>query len=179
MTTGRGEIDRGGRPQSPRFRQNELGYRLEQAIQYGVVEEVDFTTARARVRIVAEDGEGNGRLSNWIPWTTGNADSGNGNWNPLQVGAQVAMLSPSGDAAQGFIVPGVYRDANPPPSNSEHEYRQSYEDGTQITHNKDTSSYEIAVPAGGQISLSVGGSSLVITDGEIIMTTPKFTGVQG
>lgn len=178
MTTGRGEVDRSGRPQSPRMKQNELSYRLEQAIQYGVVEEVDFAKAKARVRIVAEDGV-NGRLSNWIPWSTGNADSGNGNWNPLQVGAQVAMLAPSGDAAQAFIIPGVYRDANPPPSNNEHEYKQSYEDGTTITHNKDTSSYDMVVPAGGQINLACGGSSIVITDGEIILTTPKFTGVQG
>lgn len=179
MTTGRGEVDRNGTPQSPRLKQNELTARLDQVVQYGVVEEVDHSRGRARVRTTPQDDQGNGRLSNWIPWSTGNSDSGNGNWNPLQIGAQVAMLAPSGDAAQALILPGVYSDGNPPPSKSEHEYVQSYEDGTTIKHNKDTSAYEMVVPAGGQLTISCGSSSITITDGEIILTTPKFTGVQG
>lgn len=168
MTAGRGEYDRGGRPQSPRAKQNDLTTRLEHMMQYGVVEEVDHARGRARVRMSQPDGE-NGRVTNWIPWTNGHADSGSNQSNPLQVGAQVVVAAPSGDQAHGFIIPGIHSDANPPPSSDGNTYSQTFEDGTTITHNKDSSSYELSVPAGGQFVIRVGGTSLTITDGNVVI----------
>ncbi len=43
--------------------------------------------------------------------------SGSGaDWAPLKVGQQVTMLCPSGDPANGFVLPGGFHDQNPAPS---------------------------------------------------------------
>lgn len=162
MTTGRGNFDRHGRPQPVQGDLTELRNRLEQTVQFGTVEEVDHEKTLARVRF------SEGRVSNWITWTSGNADSGNGNSQPLQVGAQVAVLAPSGNAEQGFIIPGVYRESHERYDKSGDVYGNKYEDGTIIQFNKKEKRYDINIPSG-TAHVSVGGASITITDGAIVM----------
>jgi phage baseplate assembly protein V len=170
MTAGRGQYDRRGKPQSPTIRLNALQRRLEQSVQYGRVEEVDHAKARARVRISSPNALTEGRVTDWIPWSTGLADSGSVNWNPLQVGAQVVVMAPSGDPRQASILPGVYQNAHPSFSDSGSLYGSQYSDGGKMTYDTESSQYDISVPGGGAIKLGCGASSIEITDGKITVT---------
>jgi phage baseplate assembly protein V len=164
MSTGRGNFDRHGRPQSPQADITELRNRMDQVVQYGTVEEVDHEKSLARIRFSPT------RVSNWIPWATGNADSGKNNSNPLQEKAQVAVFAPSGDAARGFIMPGVYRESTSRFDSSGDVYGDKYEDGTMITFNKATKVYEIAIPSG-TANIKVGGVTITVVDNKVTITS--------
>ena len=84
---------------------SELYRRLNNLLRVGKVAEVDYATAKARVKI--------GKITtDFLPWLTPSTAL----WFPLKKGEQVAVLSPFGDLQMGMILPALYQTAKPPPS---------------------------------------------------------------
>lgn len=168
MSAGRGQFDRNGRPQTPTAKLADHTSRLENMIQYGTISQVDWGRNRYRVRTSPT------RETDWLPMATGAADSGAITSNPMQVGAQVAVLSPSGDQSMGFIIPGVYQDAHKRYDESGDEYGTKYPDGSHVGFNKDTGTFDVSVPSG-KVNLSVGDASIVVVNGSVTIKVGGFT----
>ena len=191
MAQGRGYEDRRAL-EGINYRLRDLERRMGSVVQYGRVKEVDYEKRRAKVEFFPEDGDQPARTTGWIPWSQGTNDKGAQDWQPLQEDSQVAVLAAAGDPANGIILSaGVnYNDeennrdyrpwVEPEDEGSEAKrknmYGRQYADGTKDYHNQDGSSRVIEVPAGGSITFKVGSSSIVITDGEVVVTTPRFRG---
>lgn len=77
-------------------------------MRVGRVSEVDYTQAKARVKI----GE---ITTDFMPWLTPSTAM----WIPLKQGEQVVVLSPGGDLRFGIILPALYQTAKPAPSTDE------------------------------------------------------------
>jgi phage baseplate assembly protein gpV len=146
--TGRGYADR-DEQQSPSYRLAELERRADKAAQYGTVEEVDYEKHLVRVRFgpkKPEDGsagqnknkDDDGTLSDWRPYHVANADSNRVDHNPIQKGAQVAFISPSGDPAQGFVFAGKYQKDHKSWSKNGDVYGTQYKDKSQSSYNVKT-----------------------------------------
>ena len=88
----------------------EVDRRLANIVTLGSIAAVDVANAVAQVQI-------GGILTDWLPWLTARAGNDITWWAP-EVGEQVVILSPSGDLAQGVVLPGLYQTAHPAPSNS-------------------------------------------------------------
>lgn len=91
-------------------RVSELYRRINNMIRVGVVIDVNYQTARARVQI--------GEISTgFLPWTVPSTTT----WFPLQQGEQVIVLAPNGDLGFGIIIPSLYQTAKPAPSSDDSE----------------------------------------------------------
>ncbi len=66
-------------------------------------------------------------------------------WSPVAVGERCAMLSPGGEDFSAFVLPALYSDAFAPPS-----------------------------AAGARFMASVGRSSIVMTDADILLSAPHI-----
>lgn len=102
-----------GRLRSLDYHLAEIERRLANTIRMGTVKEVDAQAGKARVEI-AKNAEGQPVLTPLLKWSehAGKIKT----WIPLVEGEQVMVVAPSGDLAQGWIVPGGFSDANPSPS---------------------------------------------------------------
>jgi phage baseplate assembly protein V len=107
----------------------ELERRQANAIRYGTVAEVDYATARVKIK--------SGNITTaWLPWAAGRASGAKRRWDPPEVGEQVAVISPGGDMAQGLVLPGVYQDSAAAPSDSPDKDAMVYSDGTVIEYDR-------------------------------------------
>lgn len=97
--------------------------------------DVDYVKARCRV-------ETGGLQTDWLPWFTRRAGTTN-EWDPVSVGEQCLVLSPSGDPAAGFVLVGLYSDSNPHESNDPKLYRTRWENGDTLTHHAGTGHTEL------------------------------------
>ena len=153
----------------------DLGRRIACLIQVGTIEQINFKTQRARIRIA-------GMLTNWLIWSPGISSSTENTWTPLAIGDQVMVFSPSGDTANGFIVSGILSERVPvpdePPDWLEVVHQVHYKGGSTFQHNHNTNETIWDIPGNGKFTIRVGISSIVIENGEIIVTTPKHTGVR-
>ena len=83
----------------------ELFRRMNNILRVGKVCEVDYAKAKARVQI--------GKITTaFLPWLTPSTSA----WIPLKNGEQVVVLSPNGDLKMGMILPALYQNAKPAPS---------------------------------------------------------------
>jgi phage baseplate assembly protein V len=129
----------------------ELQRRLANVVRVGTVEEADFSAARVKVRM-------GGILTGWLPMS-GIRAGGVRVWSPLTVGEQVTVFSPSGDLAQGLVMPGTYCDANASPGNSETAINIVFPDGSTLDWDAGTLNFETAGVAkikAGTIELEAG-----------------------
>ena len=83
----------------------ELFRRVNNLLRVGRVVSVDYTAARARVKI-------GDITTDFLPWMTPSTNV----WIPLKNGEQVVVLSPCGDLGFGMILPSLYQTAAPMPS---------------------------------------------------------------
>ncbi|MDG6896587.1 hypothetical protein A6A19_00900 [Actinobacillus delphinicola] len=104
--------------------------RIENIVRYGTIEEIDFNTARARVRT----GE---IITDWLPWTVNRAGTTT-IWSPPTKGEQVVVLSPSGELQLGVIILGLYTTNAPSPSQDAQAHVIKFADGATITYNQQT-----------------------------------------
>ncbi len=77
-------------------------------VQYGIIKEVDLGICKAIVSFNAE------AESPSLPFL----QSPNA-WNPIKIGDQVIVISPSGDIEQGFIIPLIYKAGEAPSTEAE------------------------------------------------------------
>ena len=111
---------------------SELFRRVSNIIRIGKVISVDYSKAKAKVKI--------GNLTtDFMPWLTPSTSA----WIPLKNGEQVLVLSPNGDLRMGMILPALYQSSKTPPAH----------DSNKITFNVDVN-HKGAITATGNISTS-------------------------
>jgi phage baseplate assembly protein gpV len=164
------------------FRITELERRLANVIRSGVVVDVNYQTAKCRVAF------GN-ILTEELPFFASSA-GGTKSWSPPSVGETVVVFSPSGEINIGFVLCGIYTNANPANSNSPSKTKTTFSDGNSIEY--DTATHTLTVVSGSNVtvncpqvnlngSVSVSGSVTVsgdVTAGGISLKTHKHGGVK-
>lgn len=148
----------------------DLFRRLENIVRRGRVEELDAANARIKARIGTN-------VTGWLPWLALRASSDSA-WHAPAVGEQILVLSESGDFNNGVALTGIYQAAHPAPSNNPAVKLDRFSDGAEVSYDKDAHRYTLDVPAGGEILLRIGNTSLSLTDTGTTLTTPAFEGVQ-
>lgn len=144
----------------------EQARQLGNMIQFGTIAELDAAAARVRVTV-------GGNTTAWLPWLTLRAGQDRAWWAP-EPGEQVVVLAPTGDMAQGLVLPGVYSDASPAPASSAEITRQQWKDGAFIQYDREAHRYDLDVPPGGYVKLRIGATTLLLEDGKATLTTPEL-----
>ncbi|QGM46737.1 phage baseplate assembly protein V [Methylocystis heyeri] len=103
------------------FQVAELHRRLAAVVQVGTVK--SFDPKSGAVLDVGYDTH-----SVPVGWHAGSG----ADWAPLKVGQQITFLCPSGDPANGFVIPGGFHDANPAPSQSSDEDLRAQRNGNRL-----------------------------------------------
>jgi phage baseplate assembly protein V len=152
---------------APDAGRSDIERRVANTIRYGVIAEADYARARVRVRA----GE---TLTDWIPFATARA-GGDRTWHPVEVGEQVLLAAPHGDLRQAVVMGAVNSSPNPAPGDRATLSRTVYEDGTSITYDREAHSYSMDVNSAGGITINIGGSSIFLDDGKIMLSSNGST----
>lgn len=129
------------------FTLNDLGRRLANIIRIGIIFEIDYQTAKARVKI--------GDLeTNWLPWVNANSQN-NKSWNPPQIDEQVIILSPGGELNQAVILPSLYK--NNAAENSADIQSIVYKDGSKISFDHKAGNLDLDIK--GNATIKVTGNA--------------------
>lgn len=121
--------------------------RIAAMLQPGVIEEIDYKTALARVRV-------NNWVSAWLPWHSSAAGTVS-IWNPPSVGEQCLILAVSGQPELGFILPGFYTKTHPIADSREKVTTISFPDGAKVSH--DWENGELTVSGSKTINIESSG----------------------
>ena len=106
--------------------------------------------------------------SAWVRWHSLAAGKAR-HWRSPSLGEQGVLFSPSGEAAQGTFIPGLYGNAGTPPDNRDHVEVWRFADGGSLVYDWKAKSYTITLPSG-TVTISVGGASAVVTDSSVTVT---------
>lgn len=87
----------------------ELLQKIENLIRQGVI----YETKGDRVKV--KSGQ---NITTWLPWLTHRSGKNRTWWRP-SIGEQVLILSPSGNLNLGVVLPSIYSDEFPAPSNTD------------------------------------------------------------
>lgn len=128
---------------------------------------VDLAAAMVRVS------DGAGWTSAWVRWHSQAAGKAR-HWRAPSMGEQGALISPSGEPAQGTFVPGLYGNAGAQPDNRDHVEVWRFDDGGSLIYDWQAKSYSISLPSG-TVAINVGGSSAVVTDNAIDAAAANIT----
>lgn len=153
----------------------ELSRRLENLIRVGVIAEADYTIARVRVTYATD--ENNAPVNtNWLPWLTQRAGN-DADWWPPEVGEQVLLICPSGDLAQGFVLPAVYQQNHPAPDSVATKRRINFADGSFFEYDRAAHKFTLTVNGGdcmlnttGNLDAAIGGDALINASGNLDAT---------
>ena len=131
------------------FNLNDLARRLANIIRLGQIFAIDYTAAKARVKI--------GNLeTDWLPWITSNSGE-NKDWNPPEIDEQVMILSPCGELNQGVIFPSLYRGSAP--ENSGDIKSITFADGSKISFNSASGNLDLDIK--GDATIKVAGNAKI------------------
>ena len=78
----------------------------------------------------------------WLPWFTNRAGKSKSWWRP-SIGEQVFILSPNGNLELGCVLPSLYCDDNPAPSQSNDGYLVEFPDGASFEYEPESSTLTI------------------------------------
>lgn len=120
---------------------------------------VDLAAAKVRVS------DGAGWTSAWVRWHSQAAGKAR-HWRAPSLDEQGALISPSGEPAQGTFVPGLYGNAGAQPDNRDHVEVWRFDDGGSLVYDWQAKTYTIDLP-GGTVSIKVGSTEAVLTDDAI------------
>lgn len=159
------------------------------AVTFGKVQEVDYAKARLRVLVGDEDDDEGHLITGWLPMPGARAGN-DSDWHPLEVNERVAILSESGELQNGVVIPaGLYNDDFPAPGNKAGLWIRKFQDGGQITYDRDTGEWLIegiskattkvgestVVTEPDKVTATVGGGVATIKDDEITLTVGGVT----
>ena len=130
--------------------------RLENLVRPGTIAEVDLAAARCRVKT-------GGLTTGWLPWFAVRAGTTR-DWDPPTVNEQCLVISPSGALEHGFVLLGLFSDANPAPSSSGNICRRTYPDGAVIDYDHANHRLSAILPDGGQAELQATGGITILGD---------------
>ncbi|MNJ35474.1 Phage-related baseplate assembly protein [compost metagenome] len=116
---------------------------------------VDLAAAKVRVS------DGAGWTSAWLRWHSQAAGKAR-HWRAPSLGEQGALISPSGEPAQGTFVPGLYGNAGAQPDNRDHVEVWRFDDGGSLVYDWQANTYTIELPSG-TVSIKVGSTEAVLT----------------
>jgi phage baseplate assembly protein V len=102
------------------FLLSEMNRRLLQIVRIGVIQEIDYSKAKARVKV-------GDNLTGWRLWISLSKA-----WMPPTVGDQVVVLSPNGDFEQSVIMPALYSNKKPAPSDEEEEIMFKFSENSHV-----------------------------------------------
>jgi phage baseplate assembly protein V len=136
---------------------------LSDQVIKGYVVAVDLVAGKLRMS------DGTDWVSAWVKWHALAAGKAR-HWRSPSLGEQGALISPSGDPAQGTFVPGLYGNAGPQPDNRDHVEVWRFDDGGSLVYDWQAKSYTITLPSG-TVTIKVGSSTAVITDDTITAKT--------
>lgn len=142
---------------------SELNRQIANLVRIGTVAELDEANARVKLSV-------SGLTTDWLPWSAARAGKTR-TWSPPQVGEQVVMLSPFGDMGQAVIIGSLFSDTDPAPAASKDQETTVYPDGASVDHNSATHVTTVTLNSGGTLNAMVGGSSVVITTGKILLSS--------
>ena len=125
----------------------------------GYVVAVDLDAGKLRMS------DGTGWSSAWVRWHSLAAGKAR-HWRAPSLGEQGALISPSGDPAQGTFIPGLYGNAGERPDNRDHVEVWRFDDGGSLIYDWEANSYTIKLPTG-TVNIEVGSSKAVVTDDAI------------
>lgn len=150
--------------------------RSADAIKFGIVKEVDYAKARARV-IIGDEEDPDGHLhTGWLPFGSLRA-RGDREWHPPESGERVVVLSESGEVQNGVVIPlGLYSDEDPPPGDRAGLWRKTFADGGKIEYDRATGGF--VVEGKSDVTLKVGGVTLKVSASGVEITggTVKHNG---
>lgn len=142
-------------------------------VKFGVVKEVDYTKARVRVSIGDESDENGHLVTGWLPMAGGRA-RGDTDWHPLEEGERVMVLSESGELQNGMVLPaGLYSDEDPAPGDKAGLWRKKFSDGATLEYDRDSG--ELGFTAMSKTVIKVGGATITVTDGSIVLSAGGTT----
>lgn len=119
----------------------DLERRLSNIIRFGHVSETDLAESPPQVRVELDDGA----PTDWLPWVTTRAGRTK-HWSPPDIGESVVILSPSGELAQGRVLPGCFYDAFLANGADQDLDRVTYPDGSVIEY--DSAAHHLTVTVG-------------------------------
>jgi phage baseplate assembly protein V len=141
----------------------ELQRQISNLFRIGTVAELDEANARVKLNV-------SGLTTDWLPWGAARAGKTR-TWSPPQVGEQVMMASPFGDLGQGVIVGSLFSDENAAPAASKDQETTVYDDGATVDHNSASHATTVTLNAGGTLTATVGGSSVVMNTSKILLSS--------
>jgi phage baseplate assembly protein V len=147
----------------------ELQRRMALMIRVGAVSAVDASDPKGP-RCMVSNG---GLETDWLPWLAPRAGADSEFWAP-EIGEQAVVFSPFGDQAQGIVLFGIPQDALPAPETNPDRHVRKYKDGAVVSYDRAAHDYLVSVPAGGNITLQVGSTSLVLQDGKATLNASEF-----
>jgi len=141
----------------------DLTKRLSNIIRIGTIFEINYQTAKARVKI--------GELeTDFLPWANSNSGSNN-IWNPPEIDEQVVILSPSGDLSQAIILPSLYKNNA---SDSDQNIKSiTYQDGSKISFNVSSGTLDLDLK--GDVIIKVVGNANIEGDNINITASSNIT----
>lgn len=146
------------------FAISELSRKLANIIRIGIVKEVDYEKAKARVKI----GE---FLTDFLPWITSRAGEER-SWLPPSINEQVVILSPLGELSLGVVLAGIYQQNYSAPENSEMINSLVFQDGTKLSYDKESKNLEISVVD--KLIFKVGKSEIEMTKSGIKLKAERI-----
>lgn len=145
------------------FRVAELERRGRNRSRIGTVTEIDPQRGLARVEL-ATGVNGAPFVSGWIPWQEQAAGAARTHFPP-SVGQQVRVRSQSGDLTDAEIEASLPSSTNTRPSSKGNEYVIVEVGSARV----------VVSDGGGTLRMSVGASSITLTDGAIVIEGADIT----
>ncbi|OJH30456.1 Phage-related baseplate assembly protein [Armadillidium vulgare] len=146
------------------FAISELNRKLANIVRIGLVKEIDYEKAKAKVKI----GE---IVTDFLPWITSRAGEER-SWLPPSINEQVVILSPLGELSLGVVLAGIYQQNYSAPENSEMINSLVFQDGTKLLYDKESKNLEISVVD--KLNFKVGKSEIEMTKSGIKLKAERI-----
>lgn len=143
----------------------EMDRRLANILRYGTIAQIDEAGGLVKVDI----GE---LVTDWLRWGEQRAGAGVRTWTPPEIGEQVMVFSPGGELSQGIVGYSIYQTLYPQNGSLKTKYRVDYADGAYLEYDRVGHHWHVDVPAAGSITLHIGGTTLLLQNGQATLTTP-------
>ncbi|ELY7545513.1 phage baseplate assembly protein V [Cronobacter turicensis] len=109
---------------------------LRNLIRIGTVSTVNLDDGLCRI-------DTGNNTTGWLHWLSARAGKTR-SWNAPSVGEQVLVLCIGGELDTGFVLPGIFSDANPAPSASSDALHWSFPDGAVIEYEPASGALQVA-----------------------------------
>jgi phage baseplate assembly protein V len=121
----------------------------------GTIVSVDLAGATCRLEV----GE---IVTGDLPWLAPRAGTTR-IWSPPSIGEQCLLLCPEGDTNAGIILPGIFSDARPAPSDKA-ELLIACDDGARIGYDPEAHALTALLPAGATARIEATGGITLVGD---------------